>query len=139
MANATFQVSSKLHDGRIFVIAGETYEEFKSHVSEVLGPDGCESMLTTMATSIEGAPVTIAQAVGNLAALGVTPVAPNAATYTPSTASTGRSCQHGVMTKRSGASAKGPWKAYMCSTPKGTPDQCEPVFIRRNEPEWNSF
>lgn len=137
MANATFQVSSKLPDGRIFVIAGETYEEFKTHVSEVLGPDGCESMLTTMAASIEGAPITIAQAVGNLAALGATPVAPS--TFTPSTASTGRSCKHGAMTRREGASAKGPWKAYMCSTPKGTPDQCEPIFLRRNEPEWSSF
>lgn len=138
MANATFQVSSKLNDGRIFVIAGETFEEFKTHLSEVLGPDGSESVLTTMATSIEGAPITTAQAISNLQTLGVTQVAPSQ-TYTPSTAAVGRSCKHGPMTRRQGASAKGPWKAFMCPTPKGTIDQCEPIFIRRNDSEWATF
>jgi len=27
----------------------------------------------------------------------------------------------------------------MCPTAKGTPDQCDPVFIRRNDAEWNTF
>ncbi len=43
------------------------------------------------------------------------------------------------MTKRQGNGAKGPWKGYMCPTPKGTADQCDPVFIRRNDAEWNTF
>jgi hypothetical protein len=131
------QVSSKLNDGRIFVIAGDTFAEFKSHLTDVLGPEGAETLITTMAVSIEGAPVTIEQAVANLAPLNPTPVAPQ--TFTPSTSPTGRACKHGAMTKREGTGAKGPWKAYMCPTPKGTPDQCDPVWLRRNEPEWSSF
>jgi hypothetical protein len=140
MANATFQVSSKLPDGRIFVIAGDDFASFKTHLSDVLGPEGAESILTTMATSIEGAP-SFEQAVANVGAQfpNATPVSPVPQTSTPSTAPTGRSCKHGPMTKRQGSSAKGPWKGYMCPTPKGTPDQCDAIFLRRNEPEWSTF
>ena len=138
MAGAMFQVSSKLPDGRIFVIGAETFDVFKSHLTDVLGPQGAESVLTTMAASIEGAP-SFEQAVSNVTAAipGATQVAPQVST--PSTAPVGRSCKHGPMTKRQGASAKGPWKAWMCPTPKGTPDQCDAVFLRRNEAEWSTF
>ena len=137
MAGANFQVSSKLNDGRIFVVAADTFAEFKSHLTDVLGPEGVESVITTMATSIEGAP-SFAQAVPNVttAIPGTTVVPP---TSTPSTAPVGRSCKHGPMTKREGSSAKGPWKGYMCPTPKGTPDQCDAIFLRRNDHEWSSF
>lgn len=39
-------------------------------------------------------------------------------------------CKHGLMTHRTGTSAKGPWRAWMCPAPKGTPDQCDPIWIR---------
>jgi hypothetical protein len=136
MAGANFQVSSKLHDGRIFVVAADTFADFKSHLTDVLGPEGVDKVLGIMASSIEGAP-SYEQAVSTVTAtLGATPVAP---VSTPSTAPVGRNCKHGPMTKRSGSSAKGPWKGYMCPTPKGTPDQCDAVFLRRNEPEWSTF
>lgn len=38
-------------------------------------------------------------------------------------------CQHGPMVYREGQSAKGPWKAYFCPTPKGTPGQCDAKFL----------
>lgn len=49
------------------------------------------------------------------------------------------SCQHGQKNAKSGASAKGPWRAWMCPTPKGTPGQCEPEWVRRGTPEWDAF
>ena len=49
-----------------------------------------------------------------------------------------KQCVHGDMVARSGSGAKGPWKGWMCPTPKGTPDQCEPTFLKRGTPEWNS-
>lgn len=140
MANANFQVSSKLPDGRIFVIAGDTATEFKGNLTQILGDIGAENLISTMASSVEGAPTTMAQAVGNLAqGLGATPVPAPTQTFSPSTGPSGRSCKHGEMTKRTGAGAKGPWKAFMCPSPKGTPDQCEPVWIRRTDADWNSF
>jgi len=52
-------------------------------------------------------------------------------------------CPHGPMTPRSGSGAKGPWKAWFCPTPKGTPDQCvkpvSPQWVTRGTPEWNNF
>lgn len=39
-------------------------------------------------------------------------------------------CKHGTMTYRTGTNARGTWQGYMCPAPKGTPDQCKPVFVR---------
>lgn len=138
-----FQVSSKLNDGRIFVVAADSFADFKTNLTEILGTFGAETLLTTMGASIDiiaSTPTTTAQAVANLNTLGATAVtAGPPQTYTASTAPTNHFCHHGTMSRREGTSAKGPWKAYMCPSPKGTPDQCPPTFIRRNEPEWATF
>jgi hypothetical protein len=55
------------------------------------------------------------------------------------TAGTVPTCQHGSKNAKSGASAKGPWRAWMCPAPKGTPGQCEPDWVRRGTPEWDTF
>lgn len=135
-----FQVSSKLPDGRIFVVAGESFAEFETNLTSAVGQIDAESLLSTMAASLVGTGPTqtsVASAASNVAAAfpgaQVVNAAPSAA------APAGRSCKHGEMTKRTGSGPKGPWKAYMCPSPKGTPDQCEPTWIRRNDPEWNSF
>jgi hypothetical protein len=140
MANANYQISSKMNDGRIFLVAGNTYDEFRNNLNSLLGSDDAESLLTTMSASLVGAPTSMLEAAANVVAgLGATPVA-TPSTYAPPTgAPIGRTCKHGPMTKRSGAGAKGPWKGWMCPSPKGTPDQCDPIFVRRNEPEWNTF
>lgn len=52
---------------------------------------------------------------------GATPQAP---------AGDGKSCQHGDMIFRSGSKNGKTWKGYFCPTPKGTPDQCAPEFVR---------
>ena len=41
-----------------------------------------------------------------------------------------KQCKHGAMNFRTGANAKGKWQAWMCPSPKGTPDQCEPIWVR---------
>ncbi len=137
-----FQVSSKLPDGRIFVVASETYVGFCEALESAVGVSESQSLLSEMARSLSGAPSYGAQAVENIRAQfpGATvdhtahPVAGGS-----SLAPTSKSCKHGEMSKRTGSGAKGPWKAFMCPSPKGTPDQCEPVWIRRNDPEWSSF
>jgi hypothetical protein len=48
-------------------------------------------------------------------------------------------CQHGPKVAKSGASGKGPWKAWMCSAPKGDPTQCQPQWVTRGTPEWSNF
>lgn len=39
-------------------------------------------------------------------------------------------CPHGEKVYREGNGAKGPWKAWFCPSPKGTPGQCKADFIR---------
>jgi len=39
-------------------------------------------------------------------------------------------CRHGVMALRTGTSARGPWKGYMCAAPKGATDKCDTIWIR---------
>ena len=147
-----FQVSSKLPDGRIFVIAGETYNDFKTNLEAVTGTVDAEVILNIMTSSLTGSSIPsptqtqreyagldAANAIVAAAFPGSTVVNPTPPGYGNAAAPSGRECEHGPMTKREGAGAKGPWKGFMCPTPKGTPDQCEPVFVKRGTPEWNNF
>lgn len=40
-----------------------------------------------------------------------------------------RQCKHGEMQYRSGSKNGRTWEAFMCPTPKGTPDQCRAEFL----------
>lgn len=136
-----FQVSSKLPDGRIFVVASETYAGFCEALESAVGIEESQDVLKVMAQSLIGAPTNGVQAVQNINA--AFPGAEAVHTAHPTNAGnlgpSSKTCSHGVMTKRTGAGAKGPWKAYMCPSPKGTPDQCEPVWVRRHDSEWSAF
>ena len=39
-------------------------------------------------------------------------------------------CSHGTMQLRSGTSAKGPWKGWMCAAPKGVTPKCDTIWVR---------
>lgn len=39
-------------------------------------------------------------------------------------------CAHGAMTHRSGNKNGREWNAYFCPTPKGTPGQCDPQWVK---------
>ncbi|QSM04331.1 hypothetical protein I3U42_13575 [Mycobacteroides abscessus subsp. abscessus] len=40
-----------------------------------------------------------------------------------------RQCKHGDRVYKTGSSNGKVWKAFMCPTPKGTPDQCKPEWV----------
>ena len=61
-----FQVSSKLNDGRIFVVSSETYTGFAEALEQVIGIEESQDVLKTMATSLLGAPQSAVQAVSNI-------------------------------------------------------------------------
>jgi hypothetical protein len=138
-----FQVSSKLYDGRIFVVASETYAGFCEALEQAVGVEESQDLLKVMAQSLSGAPQNASQAVENIRSAYPNAQVDHTAHPTQTSGSTlgpeAKRCSHGIMTKRQGQGAKGPWKGYMCPSPKGTPDQCQPVFIRRNDAEWDSF
>ena len=44
----------------------------------------------------------------------------------------GNTCRHGAMQYKEGVGAKGPWKGWMCASPKGTPisEKCPTIWVR---------
>lgn len=48
-------------------------------------------------------------------------------------------CAHGARVPRKGMGAKGEWRGWMCPTPKNTPSQCQPEWVRQGSAEWNAF
>ena len=60
-----------------------------------------------------------------------------AKTFAPTVVATptptdGHVCRHGNMRYNEGVSAKGPWKGWMCASPKGTPqsEKCPTIWVR---------
>lgn len=110
-----------------------------------------DELIDDLAKDLEA--VQLAKAIGNAAPLGQgAPVVEAAATAAPAsgwgeapapsaafTQATVPSCQHGARTAKSGSSAKGPWKGWMCPAPKGDPTQCQPQWVTRGTPEFNNF
>lgn len=49
-------------------------------------------------------------------------------------------CVHGERKAVKGNGKTGEWRAYMCPTAKGTPGQCEPIWIDKKDTfAWNGF
>jgi hypothetical protein len=118
-----FQVNYKLADGTLINLYAASVTELESGLADL-----AMNALNIRATGNElsggsapvAAPAPTVAAVA--AAFNATPVA--------APAGGDQSCRHGVMAFRSGTSAKGPWKGYMCAAPKGATDKCETIWIR---------
>lgn len=54
--------------------------------------------------------------------------APTAAPQGPD-AGAAPACPHGTRTFKTGQGKRGPWSAWMCPAPKGTPGQCDPQWL----------
>jgi len=110
-----FQVNYKLSDGTLINLYAATVSELEAGLSDI-----AMNAANIKATAIELGGGASAPTVASVAqAFNATPVSGD----TPS-------CRHGAMNYREGTSARGPWKAHMCSAPKGAPDKCDPIFMR---------
>jgi hypothetical protein len=123
---SAFVANVKTSKGTIITIRGDEWDTFTSRVSDAVAGNvatvigALEDVINPMSVA------EIAQSVGGtVTAINV--AAPN----TPSP-----SCKHGTRKHKGGQGAKGPWQAWMCPSAKGTPDQCEPLWIKRGEPGW---
>jgi hypothetical protein len=110
-----FQVNYKLADGTLINLYAATVSELEAGLSDI-----AMNAANIKATAIELGGGASAPTVASVAqAFNATPVSGD----TPS-------CRHGAMNYREGTSARGPWKAHMCSAPKGAMDKCDPIFMR---------
>jgi hypothetical protein len=123
-----FQVNYSLPNGTLVNIYAATVSELEAGLADLamnalnIRATGAELSGGAVAPAPAAAPAPTVAAVA--AAFNATPVAAAAP------AGGDQVCRHGVMAFRSGTSAKGPWKGYMCAAPKGATDKCETIWIR---------
>jgi len=119
-----FQVNFKTADGTLINLYAATVTELETGLSDL-----AMNAMNIKATAAElgstqpraVAPTAAPTAASVAQAFNAIPVAP---------AGGGNTCAHGEMVFKSGTSTKGPWKGYMCPTPKGAADKCDPIFVR---------
>lgn len=120
--NTKFQINYKLNDGTLINLYATDVKDLETGLTDL---SMVSSLILSTAVELKGrldvAPApTVAAA--NVAyaktALGGEQIAAD------------KVCKHGNMTFKEGTGAKGPWKGWFCPAPKGTPDQCQPVFVR---------
>jgi hypothetical protein len=120
-----FQVNYKLADGTLINLYASSVQELETGLADIamnaLNIRSTGSELSGGAAPVAAPAPTVAAVA---AAFNATPVA------TVAPAGGDQSCRHGVMAFRSGTSAKGPWKGYMCAAPKGATDKCDTIWIR---------
>jgi hypothetical protein len=121
--NTKFQINYKLNDGTLINLYATDVKDLETGLADL-------GMVATLIKSTGsdlhgGAPAPTVASVAE--SFNATPVAAPAPVVTEGQAPT---CKHGNMTFRTGTSARGPWKAWMCSAPKGAVDKCDPIFLR---------
>lgn len=122
--NAKLQANFKLVDGTLINVYASTSEEFEASLTFL--QDAAELIKST-GVALNGSAGSSAIAALQ-AGLGATPIA--AAPASPIGTESAPTCRHGAMTFRSGVGAKGPWKGWMCASPKGSVDKCETVWVK---------
>lgn len=113
-----FQINYKLSDGTLINLYAATVAELESGLADI-AMNAANIKTTAIELGVGSAPAAAPMGVAAVAqAFNATPVGDAPV------------CRHGAMNYREGTSARGPWKAHMCSAPKGAPDKCDPIFIR---------
>jgi hypothetical protein len=146
MSEKTYVINIKTKAGTIFTVRADSAKELDENIKDVIDNDiagsitGLESIITS--TPVTDA-VSILQDTLGATVINEAPVAgfapvPPPQTNTASQVGT-RTCNHGSMIGRKGTGAKGEWKGLFCPTPKGTSDQCQPIWLKRTDTEWASI
>lgn len=118
-----FQINYKLADGTLINLYASSVTELESGLADLAM--NAMNIRTTGAELTGGAaPAPTPTVAAVAAAFNATPVAAAAPTGGE------QQCRHGVMALRTGTSARGPWKGYMCAAPKGATDKCDTIWIR---------
>jgi hypothetical protein len=121
-----FQINYKLSDGTLINLYAASATELEAGLADLAM--NAANIRATGSELVGKTNYTPAPTVASVAeSFNATPVAAPAPVVTEGQAPT---CKHGNMTFRTGTSARGPWKAWMCSAPKGAADKCDPIFLR---------
>jgi len=111
-----FQVNFKSPDGTLINLYAANKEELESLLTAA---QDFSALIGSVSQAFSGAP----------SAAPLRSVAPVAAPA-PQPIGSANFCNHGPMNYKEGVGAKGPWKGYMCSAPKGATDKCATIWVR---------
>jgi hypothetical protein len=116
-----FQVNYKLNDGTLINLYATDVKELETGLNDL---SMVAALIKSTASELSGG-TSSTPTVASVAAQFAAPVQDIA-----TSAGAGPICKHGPMTYKTGTSSKGPWRAWMCPSPKGAPDKCETSWIR---------
>ena len=121
-----FQINYKLSDGTLINLYAATATELEAGLADLaMNATNIRATGSELSGGVQAPAPTVASVAQQFNA---TPVAaPAQPQVVEGQAPT---CSHGNMTYRTGTSARGPWKAWMCSAPKGAADKCDAIFLR---------
>jgi len=128
-ASTKLQANFKLADGTLINVYADDNTDFQLQLNGLIDVVPLIQEVSSklgLNSAPSAYPATIAQAFPGAQVVSSTPVQ---AAPAPQAIADG-SCKHGVLVWREGQGPKGPWKGYFCPSPKGTPDQCSPKFVR---------
>lgn len=126
--NTKLQANFKLADGTLINVYADNAAEFDANLSTLLDTVGKIHSVSAALNNFtrSSAQDLIAKELG-----GQVVATSSASVAAPAPSAGPNSCRHGAMIFReSKPGAAKAWKGYFCPSPKGTPDQCEPKFIR---------
>lgn len=110
-----FQVNFKLTDGTLINVYATSQAELESQLTAIQDVSTLiQSVSQSLGSSASAAPVQAAKSSAAPALKVVEGSAP--------------ACKHGNMSYRTGTSARGPWKGWMCAAPKGAADKCDTIW-----------
>jgi hypothetical protein len=120
-----FQINYKLSDGTLINLYAATASELEAGLADLaMNATNIRATGSELSGGVQAPAPTVASVAQSFNA---TPVVAAAPAVVEGQAPT---CSHGNMTYRTGTSARGPWRAWMCSAPKGAVDKCDPIFLR---------
>ena len=123
--NTKFQVNFKTNNGTLINLYASDVKELETGLTDL---SMVATLIKTTDAELNGgkAPAPTAESVSqqfNATPVASTPTAPLAVVEGQAP-----SCKHGVMSFRTGTSARGPWKGWMCAAPKGATDKCATIW-----------
>jgi hypothetical protein len=123
--NTKFQVNFKTNNGTLINLYASDVKELETGLTDL---SMVATLIKTTDAELNGgkAPAPTAESVSqqfNATPVASTPTAPLAVVEGQAP-----SCKHGVMSFRTGTSARGPWKGWMCAAPKGATDKCSTIW-----------
>lgn len=124
------QISVKLPKGHLVTFGSTSVDGLKKVVDEFLGEDAHPLLIDDVYQAMFGNAEATANATAAIQS-GLTGSAPGLGNKAPASGGNGPAprCQHGERVFRTGNSAKGPWKAWMCPTPMFAADKCKPEWV----------